>query len=369
METMSLYACVGFLLAEYIWYCRLIYRTKTTFTCHLFFGGTAQTSCQCQFDLGLYISNEIHNSNLLSETMAKTPHVAFGYSFLSVILFGIVGNILVAISILRKKSLLKNNYYFLVLQLAICDLGALIIHLKGVIEYLWAAGLSYRHRTISCVFSSTFFFFFAAGLGMMLVISVLRYRATVHPLKLAITRRKLKVVCGLVHVAGLIAVYGTILPPCCIQQNLTAYKRYYKFAYEVIATGLAPTIFMAVVYYKIGRALAKQNKQMKRVCSNAVRKRHIRDRRIFLVCISTVLCCAVGKLPIWVWQIWYVADENFLSTEYSQWFRYYGVIMAAAGTQSINPLMYGVFDKKMFTFWKLCCKKIRIKTIGRAQEN
>ena len=301
--------------------------------------------------------------------MAKTAHVAFGYSFLSVILFGIVGNILVAISILRQKSLLKNNYYFLVLQLAICDLGALIIHLKGVIEYHWAAGLSYRHRTIYCVFNSAFFFFFAAGLGMMLVISVLRYRVTVHPLKPAITRRKLKVVCGLAYVTGLIAGYGTILPPCFIQQNVTAYKRYYRFAYEVIAAGLAPTIFMAVLYYKIGRALVKQNKQMKRVCSNAVRRRRIRDRRTFLVCISTVLCCAVGKLPIWVWQIWYVADENFPFTEYSVWIRYYGAIMAAAGSQSINPLIYGVLDKKMFIFWKLCCKKIRIKTIGRGQEN
>ncbi len=296
--------------------------------------------------------------------MAKTALVAYEYSSLPVIVFGIVGNILVIISILRQKSLLKNNYYFLVLQLAICDLGALIIHLMDTIEYLWAEGLSYRHPAIYCVFDNTFFLFFAAGLGMMLIISVLRYRATVHPLKPAITRRKLKVVCGLVYVAGLIAGYESILPYCFMQQNV-AHKRYHKFAYEVIACNLVPTIFMAVVYYKIGRALAKQNKQMKRVCSNAVRKRHIRDRRIFLVCLSTVLCCAVGKLPIFVWQIWYVADENFLSTEYSQWFRYYAVIMAAAGSQSINPLIYGVFDKKMFTFWKLCRKK----TIGRVQEN
>ena len=38
-----------------------------------------------------------------------------------------------------------------------------------------------------------------AGLGMMLIISLLRYRATVHRLKPAISRRKLKVVCGLVY--------------------------------------------------------------------------------------------------------------------------------------------------------------------------
>ena len=54
---------------------------------------------------------------------------------------------------------------------------------------------------------------------MMLIISVLRYRATVHPLKPAISRRKLKVVCGLVYLVGFIAGYGTRLPLCFMQWN------------------------------------------------------------------------------------------------------------------------------------------------------
>ncbi len=51
-----------------------------------------------------------------------------------VLVFGILGNILVVISILRQKNVLKSNYYFLVLQLAICDLGALIILLLDAIN-------------------------------------------------------------------------------------------------------------------------------------------------------------------------------------------------------------------------------------------
>jgi hypothetical protein len=35
---------------------------------------------------------------------------------------------------------------------------------------------------------------------MMLIISLLRYRATVHPLKPDVSRRKLKAICGLVYV-------------------------------------------------------------------------------------------------------------------------------------------------------------------------
>ena len=46
--------------------------------------------------------------------------------------FGILSNIFVVISILKQRCLLKN-YYILVLHLAICDLGVLIIYLLEVI--------------------------------------------------------------------------------------------------------------------------------------------------------------------------------------------------------------------------------------------
>ena len=56
--------------------------------------------------------------------MGKTTYDAYRYSYAVVLAVGILGNILVIISILRQKKLLKNNYYFPVLHLAICDLGA-----------------------------------------------------------------------------------------------------------------------------------------------------------------------------------------------------------------------------------------------------
>jgi hypothetical protein len=55
--------------------------------------------------------------------MGKTAYDAYRYSEAVVLVVGILGNILVIISILRQKKLLKNNYYFVVLHLAICDLG------------------------------------------------------------------------------------------------------------------------------------------------------------------------------------------------------------------------------------------------------
>ena len=95
--------------------------TETYLPFILFCKGIAQTSCQ--LDPELYFSNESHNSNFVNETIGKTAYDAYRYSYAVVNVVGILGNILVIISILRQKKLLKNNYYFLVLHLAICDEG------------------------------------------------------------------------------------------------------------------------------------------------------------------------------------------------------------------------------------------------------
>ena len=164
--------------------------------------------------LNLPSSNESRNSNFLNERMGKTTYDR--YSDIVVLVFGILGHILVTISILRQKKVLKNNYYFLVQHLAICDLGVLIIYLFDRINGDFVEDQLVTYSVVYCIFGNIFYFFQAAGIGMMLIISVLRYRATVHPLKPAVSRRKLKVVCGLVYIFGFFADYGPTLPLCFI---------------------------------------------------------------------------------------------------------------------------------------------------------
>ena len=239
--------------------------------------------------------------------MGKIKNDAYEYSYTVVVVFGILGNILVILSILRqKKNMLKNDYYFLVLHLAICDLAALIIYIFNIVDIFWLEKpLSDYSPMITCNIYVILYTFQLIGVGMMFIISLLRYRAIVHPLKPAISRGKLKIVCGLVYLAGLIVGFGIRLPLCFIKSKV-AYVAYLKFyrAFWIFFVYFIPTIFMAVVYYKKSRSLIKQNKHIKRVGSNENRRgpdssnilRYIRNRRTFRVCFSVVLCYAIANI-------------------------------------------------------------------------
>ena len=339
------------------------------------FQRTSQTSWQC--DRKLHFSNESKNSNFFNETMGKIEDDALRYSVILVIAFGVLGNILVIVSILRQKNMLNNNYYFLVLHLAICDLAALILRLFSTVKsyYLDQPLFDHSSMTACYVFAITNGIQLA-GIGMMLIISFLRYRVTVHPLKPAISRRKWKVVCGLVYIVGLI-VGGEIRLPLCLIKSNAVRVAYWKFFYgfTILFVYVGPTIFMAVVYCTIGRSLIKQNKHMKSVCSNVMRQhapadfsfnipRYIRNRRTFLVCVGTVLCYGIASIPMSLWLVCLVAGEdNFRMKNGWIWYNF-AYVLKIAGSHSVNSLIYGILDKKLLTFWKCCCKKKR-----RTKEN
>jgi hypothetical protein len=140
------------------------------------------------------------------------------------------------------------NYYFLVFHLAICDLVWLLINFFLDINIIFTETSLYDYSIITCLFLDIIpSVFQVAGTCMMLIMSVLRYRATVHPLKSAISRRKLKVVCGLVYIVGFIAGYGPAMPYCFVQWNdvLTVYHKIFS-AYFISCFYIFPTTFMAV---------------------------------------------------------------------------------------------------------------------------
>ena len=280
-----------------------------------------------------------------------------------VTVFGILGNTFVIISILRQRSLLKNNYNFLVLELAICDLGCLLVIFLKHTDMYFSEATRFISSLPVCVVLKICYVLHVSGIGIMLVISVIRYRATVHPFKPAISRSKLRVACVLMYtIIGLFAGYLTSMPKCFLEKNISiAYSRWFT-VYEVLLFYIFPTIFLAVVYYKVCRALAKQSNYMKQVFSNPARQnvpssafmkqRYLRNRRIFLVCIISVLCYAVGNLPYTVRAILILSGEDYLLRRNYLCILYIVCIFRAGGSCSVNPLIYGILDKKLLACWK-----------------
>ena len=282
---------------------------------------------------------------------------------------GILGNTFVIISIARHRGMLKNNYYFLVLHLTLCDLSTLVISLlQQVISQFEHLRHVYIHP-VFCHFKSLGYLFVVAGIGMMLIISALRYRATIHPLEPAIGRRKLKVVSFLMYFLGFIAGYGPAIPFCLssFEQIENFYNQFYT-AYLIFCYSVLPTSFMVVVYYKIFRELIEQSEFMKSLCSHAVRKAtpnsafnkswFIRNRRTCFVCLTTVLCYAVGHIPISVWYALRALGSGHCLKKHA-WFLPLSRLFRNAGSHAVNPLIYGILDKKFLLLWKLCSRKKR----------
>jgi hypothetical protein len=51
-----------------------------------------------------------------------------------------------------------------------------------------------------------------------------------------------------------------------------------------------------------------------------------------------------------------IAEEDTILLKYV-WFWYLAANMRVAGCHAANPFIYGILDKKLLTFWKLCRKK------------
>ena len=294
---------------------------------------------------------------------------AFKYSFTFVHVFGVIGNILVIISILRQRKLLKNNYYLLILQLAICDLATLVALMGNRVQERASSIHEMYNNKSYCLSLSTVPVFHVTGVYMMLIISVLRYRAAVHPLKPDISRRKLRIVCGLVYIFCWIVGYGEEMPLCFLEKNSFAKNTYFKFssACEIFLL-YAPAAVMAVLYYNTYRSLMTQNKYLKSLGLNPVAQsisgsfftilKYLENRRTFLVSISTVFCFGVGNLPMSVAIILLIAERSDVLIKH-EWIWYLAFVLQAAGSSSVNPLIYGIFDKKLLKFWRICSKRIR----------
>ena len=141
------------------------------------------------------------------QTVFQSSHRFSAIALFLVVLFGVLGNVFVSVTILRQKRLLNTTYYYLVLQLAVCDCAVLLCYFDEVCQ-LWEPTFSIIRSTISCKFWVSFqLLIFTVSPYLMVLIAILRFRVVVYPLKPATSRWKLNIFISMVYVVA--TVYTT----------------------------------------------------------------------------------------------------------------------------------------------------------------
>ena len=299
--------------------------------------------------------------------MHETSEYIVGTLLAAVIFCGLSGNALVAYSILKERRLLQSNYYFLVLNLAICDafhvLSGLRLNLRS-----WLTAWPLREAAACKIWMCLEMLLCHCGVYLMTIICVFRYRAVLHPFKHPISRRKLKLIPLFLFITISIYLIPYVLVfeynplTGCTQEwpNKTL-----KLIYTLLSLNvhfILPVTIMSVLYYKICKALISQAKEMNsmlqaetgsrtqqpqvRIQGHFRRARHHRNTKAFLISVVSVSIFTITLIPFETWWISNVNGFNgfgILKNEHAAWF----YLSYMIGSSTVNPFIYGVLDKKL----------------------
>ena len=212
--------------------------------------------------------------------MEKTRHDAYLCSFGVVLIFGTLCSVLVIISILRQKRIMKNKHNFLVLPLAIWNLGALITYLLSFINFEILEEPFFDYTQFYCLASYVIYFF---------QVNRLRNRYDVDDFSASSQ------------------CYCPSLKTC--HQSTEIESRLWFIVHCWYYSGIWTSSAKIV-----------PSKYMKNVCSNRVRQsapcssfniqKFLRNRKIVLVLLISVPCYAEGNIPIIAYLSLHVAQDD-----------------------------------------------------------
>ena len=311
------------------------------------------------------------SSNTTTSILAAPNYVSAVFLSLTQ-LFGVLGNLLVIYSIVSQRSLLKSNYYFLVLHLAFCDLMVLPFISYDTYEAWCPNSLFIRSLAMCKAWKPILTIFVNAGVFMMVLIAIFRYRAVLHPLKPAVSRSKLRIVVGVAYlcaIASLIpAVFVLKFTDVCFPEwpNPTLSIIYTFFLTTVQYFLPVPILF--ILYYKICKALDIQSKNILSLNATSAttseenngrqtslqRIKHHRNMRTFIQSASIVVSFAITSLPFHIsWLL--LATGGTVQIQSWPW----TYIVSLFGVNVVNPYIYGVLDKTLRSGYKRIWEKVK----------
>lgn len=292
-----------------------------------------------------------------------------GIGLLSILVVaGLIGNIHVLYIYLRQFR--TSNYKVYVLYLAAMDVITCSVVAPLVITYLFFP-VMYPSVALCKVFRFCLYLFSLASTSSMVVIAIDRYRKICNPLGPQFTIRKAKQLClvSFIFSVGLSwpapILYGlssvdTKIPGLPIGYRCFTEDHFKDSKLQVIfnlVTGMFfvfVTTLLTVVYIRIGRHIydhkkfqssirrmsARSEEEIKMATGSAARKT---TWTLCVVTVAYVLCA----LPHHLLALMIFANEHFdceLSLFGSQ--IYYTFIWSYFVNSAINPLIYGIRDRK-----------------------
>ena len=289
----------------------------------------------------------------------------FGSITLFVVTFGCIGNLLVIISLSYKKKLLKkNNYYYLVLHLAFADLACLLFTVDYIFESF--TGKQFAFSTVFCkLWSPLHTTFFIMEGEVMVLISLVRFRAVFYPLRAPLKRWKVNTALALAWVIAISSIaplfvffrYSSELGCPIVYPGQESTLVYMLFLSNV--EYLIPLVLLSFTYQRMYTKIAKKNKERQLMIASPQMRKNLDKRktftsfkqdkngRIFLVNFAIVFCYFVCVFPLQCLSIIMATGINVSK-------QYYPLsnIVYLAGVCSLNPFIYRVLDKRVFVNFK-----------------
>ena len=315
----------------------------------------------------------------LNRTLANTtqfshvPNYPLAVVLSLIQLFGISGNTMVIYSIVKHRDLLKRNYYYLILHLAICDLMVLVFAARTT-SFAWSPNSSFTFglfsNAICYIWSLNMTLFLWTGWSFIIVIAIFRYRAVLYPFKPAVSRSKLRVIVGAVYICVTIcAVAGsfvTIAEKCLSEWPISVPDVLHIISYSI--QWLILVAVLSILYYKICRELKKQSKNMDSInatCASSggdtagtqthlQKIKHRRNTRTVITSITIVVCFAVTSLPITM-----AASFNSIGANVNDYYYAWTAVVQIFGVCAVNPYIYGVSDTTLRLVYKQKWNKVK----------